>query len=788
MLKKILIVFGTRPEIIKLAPLIKVLKNSPLKNQFLIVSTSQHEELLDEQLNFWEITPDYFLTMSPQKGNLTRLLTHTISGLQDILDQVNSIEYIIVQGDTNTALACANLSFLNKIKLIHIEAGLRSFNLNDPFPEEFNRIIASRAAYFHFAPTEISKTNLIKEGIESSKIMVIGNTVIDALNFVKNKDAEISSKNKVIITLHRRENIDSNYLILIGLIKDLAKKYSDLEFIWITHPNCESKIKSHISSLPNIKVLQHLPYQEFVNLYYTSKLIITDSGGVSEEAIHLGLPTIIFRQRTERIEPIGENFPMIVSLDKNQLSNFFDEQINSFNKITFSYGDGFASQKIVNWLNKEINQLNYDILIVGGGPAGTGFLLKALKDGNSSTLFNNKIALVERTSDLISGNLTNFKVNSDTFSSVFLECLEGETGNAIDLNKIKNEIEFVKSFNGRSIPLEKLKNYFKMLGQLIKEYLEKKEKCDFYLNSTVTKIEQKENNNYEVFIEGKTKTITTKNIIICTGGKPVSLTKENTNFSKSVSLDKFIDKCIHSDTILKSNNVQDLIHLKQNNAKVVILGGSHSAFSVAHLLLNKLSNNITHDGSIKIWCSSLPKIYFNTKQEAIDNSYNDFTDSDICPVTKKLFRLAGLRMDGRELYMQILALGNLEREKRVSVQVYTNQTQLLEKDLEEATVIILAYGYKFNMFPFIDANGNEIRFKGEETKHWVNDYCELIDYKNNIVPNVYASGLATGFIPSGELGGEPSFEGQTNGIWYYQNAIADRIINKINCENTTNLP
>lgn len=153
MTNRILIVFGTRPEIIKLAPLVLTLRESALKDEVVVVSTSQHDELLDEQQKYWGVVPDYFLTSYPQKGNLTRLLSHTLNGLQDILDQIVSIEYIVVQGDTNTALACAHLAFLNKIKLVHIEAGLRSFDYNSPFPEEFNRTIATKVAYFHFAPT-----------------------------------------------------------------------------------------------------------------------------------------------------------------------------------------------------------------------------------------------------------------------------------------------------------------------------------------------------------------------------------------------------------------------------------------------------------------------------------------------------------------------------------------------------------------------------------------------------------------------------------------------------------
>lgn len=391
MIKKILIVFGTRPEIIKLAPLILMLKSSKLKDSIIIASTSQHENLLDEQLNYWEIKPDYFLTSCPFKGNLIRLLSHTLSGLQDIIEQIATIEYVVVQGDTNTALACSNLAFLNQLKLIHIEAGLRSFDFKNPFPEEFNRIVASKAAYFHFAPTETSKKNLLNEGVDRSRIMVIGNTVIDALYLTKNKNENTKERTTVLITLHRRENIDKNYLVLTDIVCDLAIKYPHLNFIWITHPNCSNNIRSEISVSNNIKIYEHQSYKEFVDLYGSAKMIITDSGGISEESIHLGLPIIIFRQTTERIEAIDKQYPMIISLEKNEIVSFFNENINKINNIKYSYGEGDASQKIMNWLITELSQLNYDTIIIGGGPAGTGLLLKAIKDGANSNFFNKKL-------------------------------------------------------------------------------------------------------------------------------------------------------------------------------------------------------------------------------------------------------------------------------------------------------------------------------------------------------------------------------------------------------------
>ncbi len=788
MSKKILIVLGTRPEIIKLAPLILELKASELKESFIVASTSQHEELLDEQLNFWQINPDYFLTSYPFKGNLVRLLSHTLSGIQDILDQVKTIEYIIVQGDTNTSLACSNLAFLNQIKLIHIEAGLRSFDFKNPFPEEFNRSIASKVAYFHFAPTELSKTNLINEGIDPSKIMVVGNTVVDALHLVKknNKETLNDDQKIVLITLHRRENIDKNYLTLIDIVCELAIEHPELNFIWITHPNCIESISSRMPHLENIKIQNHIPYNDFISLYASAKMVITDSGGVSEEAIHLGLPIVIFRLKTERLEAINFNYPMIVSIKKNEIISFFNRTLNQTNNTKYSYGCGNTSLTIMNWLNQEINSTTYETIIIGGGPAGTGLLLKALKDGNNN-FFEKRIALIEKSSQLIKGNITQYKVNSDTFSDVFLECLEGSTHEFINVNELKNEIDTINLFKGQSIPLEKLDTYYNKLGALLKEHLESHEKCTFFMNSSVTKVIRKDNGTYQVLMAGQNQSINSKNVIIATGGMPLHINTESTLFDGTIALHNFSANSLHSDSILKYGIPENQLIKLKKKSKIVILGGSHSAFSVAHLLLTSKEQYNFESGDIKIWCNSLPKIYFPTREDAIAHGYFEFTENDFCPVTKKLYRLAGLRMDGRELYMKMLGLNGTDMEKCVDLKTYTDQQTELEMDLNEATLIILANGYKLNIFPFYTEKNNLIKFEGEETNHWVNQNCEMLDDLGEIIPNLFATGLATGFIPKGELGGEPSFDGQTNGIWYYQNAIAERIINNLQNENSSNI-
>jgi hypothetical protein len=432
--------------------------------------------------------------------------------------------------------------------------------------------------------------------------------------------------------------------------------------------------------------------------------------------------------------------------------------------------------------------VDFDIVIIGGGPAGTGLLLKSLKDGEQSSFFNNNIALIENSPHLVVGNISKYIVNSDTYSNVFLECLEGSTQEFVDISELKNEIDFIKSFEGKSIPLNKLESYLMKLGIELKRALEEYNKCKFFMNSMASKIIRKNNGTYEIFISGSAKPLIAKNIILATGGIPENTTDKSTELLTNFSIQNYQFKSLHSDTILKSGLSEHFTKKLLKNPKVVILGGSHSAFSVAHYLLNLSHSNLFGKGDIKIWCNKLPKIYFNTEEDAIKAEYKDFTINDICPITKKVYRLSGLRMDGRELYLKMLGLTTSNKENRVHLSLFENNNLELEKDITNASLIVLAYGYKLNIVPFYNEQGKKIKFQGEFTNHWVNDRCEILDENNKVISNVYATGLATGFIPKGDLGGEPSFEGQTNGIWYYQNAIAERIINNLSDEYTPDKP
>ena len=422
---------------------------------------------------------------------------------------------------------------------------------------------------------------------------------------------------------------------------------------------------------------------------------------------------------------------------------------------------------------------NYDTVIIGGGPAGTGLLLKAVKDGANSQLFHRRIALIEKSDHLIKGVLTDYKINSDTLSDVFLECLEGETGKFLNFDGLKEEIEAIQKFKGQPIPLNDIESYYNKLGNLLYESLSKMSFCDFFMNSEVAKVAMNEDGTYQVYLSGDKPVLQARQVVVATGGIP----NENSNnalfFAGNVPLTQFATKSIHSDYLMKHG-----IPVKQKtellkNPKVVILGGSHGGFSAAHIILNSIDKYGFSPGDIKIWSTSLPKIYYSSREEAIESGYTDFTEHDICPVTGRVYRLAGLRMDGRQLYMRMLGLNGCPVEDRVRLNIFGHQTNEIENDLTEAGLVILAFGYRFNMLPLYNKNQRLVKFAGETTDHWVNDHCEMLDDAGAVIPGLFAMGLATGFIPSGKLGGEPSFTGQTNGIWYYQNILAEQIINHL---------
>lgn len=352
-MKKLIFFVGTRPEGIKMAPVIKLFKQS--KFETLVCNTGQHKELLDQTLSFFDVKPEFNLGIMQPNQTLDELTSRLLTAISALLEEQKP-ELIFVHGDTTTCYVAALAAYFKKIPVAHIEAGLRTHNKFSPFPEEMNRVMVGRLADFHFSPTEQARKNLIKEGILPSNVFVTGNTVIDALfetiDIIKDK----GKKEKVVlITGHRRENFGEGFENIFSAITNLASKYSDFKFIYPVHPNPNVKqlASKYFSSLPNVDLISPLDYPEFVSLMNRSYLIITDSGGIQEEAPSLGVPVIVTRNTTERPEAVDSGTVILVGNDiikiENEVSKLIEDKnyYETFQNKSNPYGDGYASQKIL---------------------------------------------------------------------------------------------------------------------------------------------------------------------------------------------------------------------------------------------------------------------------------------------------------------------------------------------------------------------------------------------------------------------------------------------------------
>ena len=380
MQKKIMLVFGTRPEAIKMAPLVKEFLRYPEKFETVVCVTGQHREMLDQVLRIFDIQPDYDLNIMKQGQDLYDVTARVLVGMRNVLRKVLP-DVVLVHGDTTTSTAAALAAFYQQIPVGHIEAGLRTHDIYSPWPEEMNRQITSRIATYHFSPTPLSKQNLLAEVIKEEQIVVTGNTVIDALYRVvdhikKNLklDAELESllkqagydvtrlregKKLVLITGHRRENFGEGFVHICTAIKDLTKKYPDVDFVYPMHlnPNVRKPIhevfEDNLSGLGNMFFIEPLEYLSFVYLMEKSNIVLTDSGGIQEEAPGLGKPVLVMRDTTERPEALEAGTVKLVgtSYDKivNEVSALLENQdyYNKMSKAINPYGDGKACGRIV---------------------------------------------------------------------------------------------------------------------------------------------------------------------------------------------------------------------------------------------------------------------------------------------------------------------------------------------------------------------------------------------------------------------------------------------------------
>lgn len=370
-MKKIknLVIFGTRPEAIKMAPLVKEFQNHA-EFETKVCVTAQHREMLDQVLEFFDIKPDFDLDLMKPNQNLYTLTADIITGLKPILEEFQP-DYVYVHGDTTTTMAASIASFYSGAKVCHVEAGLRTHNKRSPFPEEINRQISGRIADYHFAPTEQSKNNLLAENILENTILVTGNTVIDALlessnriNTIENNEIEFlktvvdSTKKLVLVTGHRRENHGQGFINICEALKEIASAHKDVQIIYPVHlnPMVQKPVHDILSDIDNVKLIDPLAYPAFVWLMNQSFMIITDSGGVQEEAPSLGKPVLVMRDTTERPEAVDAGTVILVGTDKNKIITEATSLLNdkqryqSMSELHNPYGDGKASAKIAEFI------------------------------------------------------------------------------------------------------------------------------------------------------------------------------------------------------------------------------------------------------------------------------------------------------------------------------------------------------------------------------------------------------------------------------------------------------
>lgn len=368
-MKKNLIVFGTRPEAIKMAPLVKEFeKHTDFETR--VAVTAQHREMLDQVLEFFEIKPDYDLDLMKPGQNLYGLTADILTGLQSVLEEFKP-DFVYVHGDTTTTMAASIAGFYSGAKVVHVEAGLRTYNKRSPFPEEANRQITGRITDIHLAPTEASKENLLKENIAEDTITVTGNTVIDALLFSSEKvkdynNEEIESlktlvnqdKKLVLVTGHRRENHGEGFIRICEALKEIAETNSDVQIIYPVHlnPKVQKPVYEILGEVENIHLIDPLSYPSFVWLMNQAYIIITDSGGVQEEAPSLGKPVLVMRDTTERPEAVDAGTVILVGTDKDKIINEAQQLLDDetlYNKMSAlhnPYGDGKACGRIVEFV------------------------------------------------------------------------------------------------------------------------------------------------------------------------------------------------------------------------------------------------------------------------------------------------------------------------------------------------------------------------------------------------------------------------------------------------------
>ena len=360
---KVLTVFGTRPEAIKMAPLVKKLNEEP-EIQSVLSVTAQHREMLDQVLDLFELVPDYDLNIMKQNQTISQITSNVIIGLEDVFKKEKP-DIVLVHGDTTTTFATALAGFYQQVKVGHVEAGLRTYDKYSPYPEEMNRVLTGHIADLHFAPTERNRQNLLREAISDEAIHITGNTVIDALLQVTDKpytfedetlkNIDFDNRRVIAVTCHRRENLGENMEHIFSAIRDIATEFEDTEIIYPVHmnPKVRETANKVLGNADRIHLIEPLQYQPFSNLMAKSYLIITDSGGIQEEAPSLGKPVLVVRRETERPEAIEAGTVKLAGVSRDTIYQMAKELLSdeaAYKKMAHAvnpYGDGHACERII---------------------------------------------------------------------------------------------------------------------------------------------------------------------------------------------------------------------------------------------------------------------------------------------------------------------------------------------------------------------------------------------------------------------------------------------------------
>lgn len=375
---KVMSVFGTRPEAIKMAPLVKKLNADPDIESVLCV-TAQHREMLDQVLELFELKPDYDLNIMKPNQTLAMITANVLTGMEDVLIKERP-DIVLVHGDTSTTFSAALAAFYQKIPVGHVEAGLRTYDMYSPFPEEVNRVLTGHMASIHFAPTERNRSNLMKEGIPEDRIAITGNTVIDALLEVAGKPYEFEdetlknidfeNKRVIAVTCHRRENLGEYMVHIFSAIREIAEEFDDVEVVYPVHlnPKVRATANEILSGCENVHLIDPLSYQPFVNLMAKSYFIITDSGGMQEEAPSLGKPVLVVRRETERPEALAAGTVKLAGVEQATIAAMARELLtdrSAYDAMAHAenpYGDGHTCEKIIEalknmkWPEEAINE------------------------------------------------------------------------------------------------------------------------------------------------------------------------------------------------------------------------------------------------------------------------------------------------------------------------------------------------------------------------------------------------------------------------------------------------